>query len=102
MCDGNLYALNEHIGDLEQQEARSDYLTEKATEIFDCLKNGSGFKIGRYTYDFDDALNDCEELTGKLKALLVDGDNKKFTTWLNDEVYKFCEKLAEEVLQNEN
>ena len=92
--DGNLYALNKHLDQLDLEDMRNDEIELRTGEVMETLLGG-GF-IGDVT--IEDFMEDME-ITDHLFAEYLKGGNL-----LRDELCEqfnvFCEAIAVEIVDN--
>ena len=103
--DGNLYALNKHLWECEQQEARYEAIEEKANEVKDILMSVN-HKFEK-AFVLDSKGNKCEmsdfiadmDISDCLFAEFLDGGTL-LKDKLNAQFDVFCEEIATDLIDN--
>ena len=92
--DGNLYALNKYLEQLDLEDMRNDEIELRTGEVMETLLNG-GF-IGDIT--LEDFMGDMD-MDDHLFAEYLKG-GKLLREELNDQFNVFCEAIAVEIVDN--
>lgn len=99
MCDGNIYALNQHLKREEDAEAREEFAADKQQEIYDSLVAGDIVHIGRDSYSMDDFISDVD-IDVTYFCSFMDGDSRDLLAQMDKELNKFAETLTDKFIEN--
>jgi len=100
--DGNLYALNKHLAEIEAQETRQEAIEIRAEEIAAELLGQHIVKINgsNANYHIDDFISDDVLNTGSVCSFL-NSNSDDLRDELNEKLNKWCEELATLDIDNE-
>lgn len=91
--DGNIHALNQHIGKMEQDDMRDEAIEEKSIEFHESFKAGLIVHIDGTHYSLDDFIADFE-IDSCYFAEMLNRDVESMASHANEKLIEWCDVLA--------